>query len=156
MIRRDLLLGGAALGLWSATAQAGKPAPAPPPAPPAPTPPADPRSAVLATLAACEAAGLACRGHCARELAQGNLEMVECSATVQQMLELVSASRTLIALDAALAKKLVALCEEACRACAAACKKHEPHFAHGMHLECKACLEACEACAPACAAFAAS
>ncbi|MBM4368574.1 MAG: four-helix bundle copper-binding protein [Deltaproteobacteria bacterium] len=152
MNRRNLLfLAPSLLVAGGALAKAPKTTEAPPPA--QPSAPADPRQALLASLASCETAAMACEAHCARELSAGNTEMKECASSVAQMLTLVRAARALLSRDASLAKATVAVCKDACDACAAACKAHEPHFAHGMHLECKACLEACLSCGQACGAY---
>ena len=47
--------------------------------------------------------------------------------------------------DAAIARGLVALCRDACRACAEECRRHAAHMAH-----CRICAEVCEECARAC------
>ena len=47
--------------------------------------------------------------------------------------------------DAAIARALVALCRDACRACAEECRRHAAHMAH-----CRICAEVCEDCAKAC------
>lgn len=145
MNRRDLLVAGAALG---ALAAAG-------PTTAFAAIPAETRKTLLDALGRCETDGLLCTAHCAGELAEGNKDMAECAAAVAQMTALLGAARALVGQDAKLAKSAVLLCKQACDACAEACKKHEPHFAHGMHLACKSCMESCLACSKACATFAA-
>ena len=44
-------------------------------------------------------------------------------------------------------------CAKVCDTCFKACKEHEAHFGHGMHLECKRCMEACAACRDACRSY---
>ena len=119
--------------------------------PKAPTP--DPRLAVLETLAACGAKGQLCAAHCQSQLAAGAKEFAHCDAAVNDMLAVVWATQSLIARQSSNAKKLAEVCAATCRECSAACLEHKAHWAHNMHLECKACMEACDACAKACAAF---
>ncbi|HEY1811789.1 MAG TPA: hypothetical protein VGG74_05500 [Kofleriaceae bacterium] len=147
MNRRELIGAGIGLGAvtWAADAL-GQPHPASP---------TDAKTTVLATLADCIAKGTVCNAHCQTELAQGAKDFVHCATAVMDMLAVVAATQSLISRQSVNAKKLAEVCAAACRECAAACLEHRAHWAHGMHLECKACMEACNACAPACAAYAA-
>jgi Cys-rich four helix bundle protein (predicted Tat secretion target) len=157
MNRRDLLATTTAgLGLLVASTALAEPADkkAPVPALKPVVPKADPRAALLAALAECVRTGDACIGHCARELATGEKDMAHCNVAAQAMVAVTTALARVASLDAPAAKKLATLCAEVCKECAAACAEHKAHFAHGMHLECKACLEACEVCQKACADFA--
>jgi Cys-rich four helix bundle protein (predicted Tat secretion target) len=116
--------------------------------------PSDPKTTLLGTLADCVAKGTACNAHCQTELAQGAKDFVHCATAVMDMLALVLATQSLVSRQSVNAKKLVDVCAAACRECAAACLEHKAHWAHGMHLECKACMEACNACVTACASYA--
>jgi hypothetical protein len=69
------------------------------------------------------------------------------------MIATVAATQNLVARQSVSAKKLAEACAAVCKECAGACLEHKAHWAHNMHLECKACMEACTACANACAAF---
>jgi Cys-rich four helix bundle protein (predicted Tat secretion target) len=106
-------------------------------------------------IAHCLATGEACVGYCMSELANGNKEMAECNRTVQEMLALCGALLKLNAYKSEHVKELAKISAQACDTCAAACKKHSPHWAHGMHLICKSCYEACLECSKACKAMAA-
>lgn len=125
-------------------------------------PPAQPsrkqaaRQVVAPLLGDCMQKAMACAAHCETELAAGNKDMAECARAVTDMLALVTALAPLVARESELDGKLAAVCADACAACAKACKAHEPHFAHGMHMACKACMEACQKCEPACRALAAA
>lgn len=157
MNRRDLFSTSAAgLGLLVASSALadGAKKPAGPTAAPARASAADPRAELLAALADCLKAGEACIGHCARELAAGDKDMARCNVTTQAMVALCQALTRLAALDVPAAKKVAAVCAEVCKECELACAEHKAHFAHGMHLECQACMNACIACGKACQAFA--
>ena len=106
--------------------------------------------AFLKAASECIETGDLCAAHCARELADGNTEMGRCNVSTQSMIAVCQATMKLVALGSPQAKKMVELCAAACKECGDACAEHKPHFAHGMHLECKACMEACETMQKAC------
>jgi Cys-rich four helix bundle protein (predicted Tat secretion target) len=110
---------------------------------------------VQKTSAECVRAGEACVAHCARELANGNAQMGKCNLSVHDMLAVCSAMLSLASAESALARRLAPVCADACKACSQACFEHQEHWAHGMHLACKACYESCLACEQACRALAA-
>lgn len=153
MDRRDVLVTGAGLGMLAisgrATAEKTSDAPAKSAA-------ASARDAVVVSTADCAQKGAVCSAHCAQELGKGNTAMAHCAMAVEEMLAFVRTMLTLAARGFGMAKKLAPLCAEACRACADACLEHKEHWAHGMHLPCKACLESCLTCEKACTALAAS
>ena len=103
-------------------------------------------------LAHCMQTGYACVAHCMDELANGNKDMAECNKTVHDMLASCEAMLKLSSYKSDLAKSMATLCAKACDNCAAACKKHSDHWAHGMHLACKECYEACLECSKLCKA----
>ena len=151
MNRRDILQAGlgvaAAIAAGTASADDGKhPAPSP----------ADPRTALLDALSACENKAQLCDAHCQAQLAAGAKEFARCAAAVDDMLAVIQASMSLVARRSPSARKLAELCASVCKDCSAACLEHKAHWMHGMHVECKACMEACDACAKACIAFAAA
>lgn len=149
MNRRDVLSSAAALGVLAfSNASRAQTKPAAPAK-------KDPRADLLSSLAECQRAGEECIAHCAVELGRGNKEMANCNMKVHEMVAMTRAMSTLVAMESAQAKALAALCAASCRACKEACAEHKAHFAHGMHLPCKACMEACERCEAACKAFAA-
>ena len=104
----------------------------------------DTRSAFLETVYACIVKGEACQAHCQSRLANGEKEFAHCHAAVTDMVEVCRATASLVARQSAHAKEQVAACVAVCKECSAACLEHKAHFAHGMHLECKACMEACD------------
>lgn len=125
-------------------------------APPEGMPPEVPGGASPAQLevakraATCIAAGDLCVAHCARELAAGNKSMGNCNKKVHDMIATCQAILSLASAGSPLSKSMAAVCADACKACADACGEHKAHFAHGMHLPCKACMESCLACEKAC------
>lgn len=99
----------------------------------------------------CLLAARSCEQHCHEQLAAGNAkEFSECLQAVGQMIPLCEAVVALASQKAKLIGKVLDACIEACTTCEKACRKHEKHFEHGMHAECKACMEACIACREAC------
>lgn len=116
----------------------------------------DARMALLDALTVCAGKGQQCSAHCQAQLAAGAKEFARCAAAVDDMLAVVAATHALVARKSASAKKLAELCAAVCKDCTAACLDHKAHWAHNMHVECKACMEACDACAKACIAFVAA
>ena len=112
-------------------------------------------TSVQKTSADCVRAGEACVAHCAKELANGNTQMGKCNLSVHDMLAVCSAMLALSSAESPLTKRLASVCADACKACSQACFEHQEHWAHGMHLACKACAESCVACEQACSALAA-
>ena len=114
---------------------------------------ADSKTSLETTLAHCIQTGNACVAHCMLELSQGNKEMADCNKTVHDMLATCEAMLKLTSYKSDLAKSLAKICAQACDNCAEACKKHSPHWAHGMHLACKDCYDSCVECAKLCKSY---
>ncbi|HET9622246.1 MAG TPA: hypothetical protein VFP84_12825 [Kofleriaceae bacterium] len=154
MNRRDLITTGVGLGaaVLASSALGSRDARADDKKPAA----GDPRLAVLDALSACIARSELCAAHCQVELASGAREFARCAAAVQDMLAIAATAQNLIARKSPQAKRIAELCATACKECSAACGEHKAHWAHNMHLECKACMESCDACLKACTAFAAA
>lgn len=100
---------------------------------------------LLADLSKCIENGKVCQAHCIEEMAKGNKDMAKCNRTIHDMLAVCEAMHSLVAYKSDRAKELAAVCIKACQVCADACEEHKSHWAHKMHLECKACHEACVA-----------
>lgn len=113
----------------------------------------DTRTALLEALGACETKGAPCAAHCLAQLGTGAKEFAHCASAVADALAVTAATAGLVARSSPNAKKAVELCLATCKECSAACLEHQAHWAHGMHLECKACMEACDACIKACQAY---
>jgi Cys-rich four helix bundle protein (predicted Tat secretion target) len=105
---------------------------------------------VIESASECIETGEQCLAHCLRELAKGNKDMAECAYSVSEMLATCKAIVTLASLESEFAKEVGIACMKACKKCKEACEKHKEHFAHNMHLECKACADACKDCEEAC------
>lgn len=150
MDRRDFLAGAAVLGAglaFSTSARAGSPA-----VPNKHALPASTHAAVLAlqqAASACERACQDCIQHCSEELANGNQEMANCNFAVHPMSALCRATADLAAMKSIRLKELLPATIAASKACEDACREHEAHWSHGMHLACKACAEGCDALAKA-------
>lgn len=108
------------------------------------------RAEAAAALAKCILDGEACVAHCAIEFEDGNKEMAKCNKSVHDMLAMTKAMLSLVSANSPLYKKVASICADACKTCIEACEEHKPHFAHGMHLECKACMESCIKCEKIC------
>ncbi|MEQ1666432.1 MAG: Csp1 family four helix bundle copper storage protein [Bdellovibrionales bacterium] len=106
-----------------------------------------------AALAHCLQTGNLCVAHCMNELALGNKEMGDCNKTVHDMLATCEAMLKLTSYKSDLAKSLAKICAQSCDTCAEACKKHQAHWSHGMHLVCKECYDACLECSKLCKAL---
>jgi Cys-rich four helix bundle protein (predicted Tat secretion target) len=144
----------AAAGLVSGRVSAGQATPKPA-VKPASQAPAGPFAAVQRAAAECVRAGEGCVAHCAKELANGNTQMGKCNLSAHDMRAICGAMLSLASAESPFAKRIAAACADACKACSQACFEHQEHWAHGMHLACKACYESCLACEKACRALAA-
>jgi Cys-rich four helix bundle protein (predicted Tat secretion target) len=142
------LVGGTASAGQATTKPAAKPAGQAPAA-------AGPFAAVQKTAAECVRAGEGCVAHCAKELAKGNAQMGKCNLSAHDMLAICEAMLSLASAESPFARRIAAACADACKACSQACFEHQEHWAHGMHMACKACYESCLACEQACRALAA-
>jgi Cys-rich four helix bundle protein (predicted Tat secretion target) len=143
MNRRDVFAVGLGLGIAAVAHEAAA----------APEGQSDKRTALLDALHACIAKGEQCQAHCQTQLANGNKEFAHCMAAVLDMLDVCRTTAAMVARQSPLGRHQVVACQAACNECSTACAEHKAHFAHNMHLECKACLESCDVCAAACAAF---
>jgi len=64
---------------------------------------------------------------------------------VRQTQALCRATGALATMKSVYTEGMLDVCARACDDCQAACEEHKAHWAHGMHMECKACAEACAA-----------
>ncbi|MBK0394942.1 four-helix bundle copper-binding protein [Ramlibacter algicola] len=104
---------------------------------------------VLDCIAACNACEVACL-HCASAcLQEPDVKMMaRCIARDMDCAQLCQTAVALMAGGSDLAPALCKVCEQACRACAEECVKHDMDH-------CQQCAEACRRCADACASMAA-
>ncbi len=109
-----------------------------------------PAAALAAAASDCVQKGEACIAHCLVLLGDGDKDIAACAQSVVQTDAICAALQTAANANSKYLPKLAALAKEACRDCAAECKKHADH-----HQQCKDCMESCEACARECEKFAA-
>jgi Cys-rich four helix bundle protein (predicted Tat secretion target) len=110
-------------------------------------------AAVAAAAFDCEEKAAVCEQHCLEKLAAGDTAFAHCSTSVRQTQTLCRATGELATMKSVYTEGLLDVCARACDDCRAACEEHKAHWAHGMHLECKACAEACAALSDAVAAL---
>lgn len=96
---------------------------------------------LIQTLNECVAACETCAAACLEE--DNVSEMAHCIELDRDCADICALASRLLQRDSEMAHSYLVACEEACRICAAECKKHD-------HDHCKACAEACERCAEAC------
>lgn len=96
-----------------------------------------------AAAVGCDDKAAACEQHCSERLNAGETAFARCSTTVQQMQPVCVAAGKLAALKSVHLGAMLDACVAACKSCKEACEEHKAHWAHGMHMECKACAEAC-------------
>lgn len=107
--------------------------------------------ALAVEASACARAGDECLRHCLEQTAAGHgADFARCLAAVVAMQEICRTTSRLAAQRSALLKSQLVTCIAACEACRVECEAHAPHFAHGMHLECQACMERCASCRDLC------
>ena len=109
---------------------------------------ASPAASLAAAASDCVQKGEACISHCLVLLGDGDKDIAACAQSVTQTKAICAALQTAANANSKYLPKLAALAKEACRDCAAECKKHADH-----HQQCKDCMESCEACARECEKF---
>jgi Cys-rich four helix bundle protein (predicted Tat secretion target) len=93
----------------------------------------------------CVMTGNACLSHCITDLKSGSLELVDCLASVEELVAVCKALGTIAALGSAHVVAMAAVTKDVCIDCEAECRK----FAD-KHDECGACGDACLACIEEC------
>lgn len=111
---------------------------------------ASPAAALAAAASDCVQKGEACIEHCIVLLGDGDKDIAACAQSVSQTKAICAALQTAANANSKYLPRLAALAKDACRDCAAECKKHADH-----HSQCKDCMDSCEACARQCEKFAA-
>lgn len=101
------------------------------------------RPKLLESLEACTTTGRLCISHCLVTFQEGDTSLAACAAKVHEMMAVCSAMETLVASNSSYAEGMARVCIEACKDCAAECKKHADE-----HRECRDCMEACRAVVP--------
>jgi Cys-rich four helix bundle protein (predicted Tat secretion target) len=111
---------------------------------------ASPAASLAAATADCVQKGQACIEHCLVLLGDGDQDIAACARSVTQTMAICGALQHVANANSKYLSRLAALAKDACRDCAAECKKHADH-----HKQCKDCMDSCEACARECDKFAA-
>lgn len=107
-------------------------------------------AAVRESTADCLKKGKACADHCKKEISAGDQDFGKCYSSVRAMMILCDATGKLAALKSTQIRGVLDACISSLETCRDACLEHKEHFAHGMHLQCKACEESCEKCIDHC------
>jgi Cys-rich four helix bundle protein (predicted Tat secretion target) len=150
MDRRSMLTGGSALLASAAVVKVALAAEEDPHAHHHHHDAASPAAALAAAASDCVQKGEACIAHCLVLLGDGDKDIAGCAQSVSQTLAICAALQSVANANSSYLAKLASVAKDACRDCAAECKKHADH-----HRQCKDCMESCEACARQCEKFAA-
>jgi Cys-rich four helix bundle protein (predicted Tat secretion target) len=104
------------------------------------------RGALAAAAADCNLKSQACLDHCLVMLGHGDQTLAECANLTIQVQAICSSLQRLASGNSKYLTQMAQLAKQACRDCAAECRKHADN-----HETCKACMLSCEACADECA-----
>lgn len=96
----------------------------------------------------CVMKGNACLAHCITDLRSGSTDLVECLASVEELVAICTAMAKVASLGTDRVLAMAAVTKAVCDACEAECRK----FAD-RHKECLECADACVACAKECDAI---
>lgn len=102
------------------------------------------------TASDCIVKGEACLDHCLDLLGQGDKDMAACAKTVNEMLAVCAALRSLATQNSKQLAKMAAIAADVCKQCEDECRKHAD-----KHESCKACGESCKTCYDECRKLAA-
>lgn len=133
--RRDLLAGGATLGLL-ATAGAAVAGDGPGHRHEDHAPK---HGSVLEAVNHCIVESQQCMAHCLVAFQEGDLSLADCARKVNEMRPICEAFSYQLAANSPYVPALAAVCRQACEDCEVECRKHED-----KHIECKDCAEACK------------
>lgn len=104
--------------------------------------------ALIESATHCGMAGEICLDHCHDLLGEGDKGMAECAKSVNQLLAVCGALRSVAAQNGTALKAMAKVALDVCRECEDECRKHED-----KHKQCKDCADACADCAKACKAI---
>jgi Cys-rich four helix bundle protein (predicted Tat secretion target) len=97
------------------------------------------------SAAHCVATGEVCLDHCVDVLQEGDKTMADCARSVNELIAVCAALRSLAAQDASGLKAMAKVALDSCKRCEDECRKHEK-----KHQACKDCGDACAQCAKEC------
>lgn len=100
---------------------------------------------LLESATHCVMAGEICLDHCHDLLSEGDKAMGACAKSVNQLLAICGALRSVAAQDGTALKAMAKVAMDVCKECEDECRKHEK-----KHKECKDCGDACADCYKAC------
>lgn len=100
--------------------------------------------ALIDSAAHCVATGEICVDHCIELLGQGDKVMAKCARSVNQLIAICTALRSVAAQDGTQLMKMVKVAMDVCKECEDECRKHE------KHPQCKDCADACADCYKQC------
>lgn len=103
------------------------------------------KGSLAAAAADCSLKSQACLDHCLVMLGHGDQTLAECANLTIQVQAICSSLQRLAVSNSRYLPQLAQLAQQACRDCAAECRKHAEN-----HETCKACMQSCEACAEEC------
>jgi len=86
-----------------------------------------------------------CLDHCIVSLREKDLSLVECLASVREMIPICSTLGSLAAYDSKRLSAFAKVCIAACQDCMKECEKHSK-----KHQSCKDCADSCKACISEC------
>ncbi|MFO1321609.1 MAG: Csp1 family four helix bundle copper storage protein [Burkholderiales bacterium] len=104
-------------------------------------------ASLVTAAAACVARGEICLDHCLSSLASGDTSLKGCAQSVNEMLAVCGALRSVAAQNARSLGAIARIAHDVCLRCEEECRKHEK-----KHTQCRDCAEACAACAKECKA----
>lgn len=131
--RRQLVAGGIAVGVTSASLSAGVSMQE--------HVHSDPKNEALADAALhCVKTGQDCLEHCYDQFAAGDTTLAACASSIQDLITACSALARLAAHDSPHLAEFATVTAKICADCEAECKKHDHHMA------CAVCAESCRAC----------
>ena len=101
--------------------------------------------ALMDAASHCVSTGELCLDHCHEVLATGDKSLGECAKSVNELIAVCTALRSLSAQESKFLPKYAKLTMEVCKSCEAECRKVEKN-----HPVCKDCADSCTACAKEC------
>jgi len=102
-------------------------------------------AALVASANDCAGKAEICMNHCIASLKEKDLSLVDCLASVRDMIPLCQGLSSLGASESKYLKEYAKLCIKACEDCIKVCKKHAD-----KHQVCADCADACKKCADEC------
>ncbi|CAD5374211.1 conserved exported hypothetical protein [Rubrivivax sp. A210] len=106
-------------------------------------------AALMRSASHCLMTGEVCLQHCLVLLGEGDKSMAACAKSVNELIAICTALRSLAAQESPLLPRMAKLAMDSCLACEKECRKQD------KHKECVDCGDACKECADECRKIAA-